>query len=503
MTSPHRSELENISSRLVRQGGLYALGNVALKAAGLLLAVIYLNPEYLSQQEFGYYGLLLVTAQLGVFVAGLGLSTGMLKFMTDSGHVGERHRLPFTATVATTVSAAGLLVVLWVVAEPLARLLLDDGGRAVLIRLMAVYIAFKALLTIPMTMLRVQERPGLYAVGTVAEMAILIGAVFYLLVSRGLGLYGLVLAHAVAAGVTATTLLVLMLARVEWRLAVPLLRPLFRFGAPLVMVGLAGWFLSAGDRYLLKWLVDAEAVGLYEWAARLAGLLNLLLIHSFNQAFSVLGLKALGQDTPDTSIHRTTFRHFVMWAGWAAVGLSLLSYDLTRLLPADAAYLHADDLVLFLALGFVASGVYHVVVNLIYGSGRTQDISINVLGAALLNVILNLALIPLFGVMGAAVATFVSYLALAIGAALYARRGITVRFPWRLLGIVIVLVGGLYALGIPTADWSTVARLALRFGLILAYPAILMAARLLTIDDLLRIAVGARQAVRGSAERKT
>lgn len=501
MTSPPRSDLESLPSRLVRQGGIYALGNVALKASGLLLAIIYLNPEYLSQQEFGYYGLLLVTAQFGTFVAGMGLSTGMLKFMTDSVYDNDRPNLPFTIVVATALTASAVLVVLWVSAEPFARLMLDTPERAVLIRLMAVLVAFKALSVIPLTELRVKERAGLFAIGVSAEMILLIAGAWYLVVVRGLGLYGLLLAHAVAAGVTALVLVGLMLARVRWRIATNVLRPLLRFGAPLVLVSLSGWMLNAGDRYLLKWLADAEAVGLYEWASRIAGLLNLLLVQSFYQAFSVLGLKSLGQETPDATIHRTTFRHYVMWAGWAAAALALFSYDITRLLPSDAGYLAADDLVLFLALGFVANGVYHVVVNLIYSSGRTQDISVNVAAAAILNVVLNLLLIPRLGVVGAALATFVSYFALAGGAAIYARRGVTVQFPWRLLATVVILVACLYVIGLPSTGWSTGARLALRTGLVLAYPAVLMATRLLTLADLRRLEQGVRQAFGRSSTR--
>lgn len=39
---------KGVSSRLIRQSGTYTLGNLALKASGLLLAVLYLNPAYLT-----------------------------------------------------------------------------------------------------------------------------------------------------------------------------------------------------------------------------------------------------------------------------------------------------------------------------------------------------------------------------------------------------------------------------------------------------------------------
>ena len=86
--------MPSVSSRLLRQSSLYALGNIALKASGLLLAVLYLNPAYLSVADFGYYGLLIVTSQFAIFIAGLGLGAGLLKFMTDAAYESAHPVLP-------------------------------------------------------------------------------------------------------------------------------------------------------------------------------------------------------------------------------------------------------------------------------------------------------------------------------------------------------------------------------------------------------------------------
>lgn len=470
--------MTNTSSRLLRQSSLYALGNVALKASGLLLAVLYLNPTYLSVADFGYFSLLIVTSQLGIFLVGLGIGTGLLKFMADPEYREDRDALPFTALVATAVVAVLALGVFWLLARPLASLMLDDAAQTGLIYLLAIYVVLKVVSAIPMMLLRVQERAGWYIVAMVAEVLVLIAAAYVLMVAQGLGLWGLMAAYALSAGVGTVVLVTVMLVLVPWRFERRLVQVLARFGMPLVIASFAGWFLNAGDRYLLKWLTDAATVGLYEWAARLAGVLNMLFVQSFNLAFSVIGLKALGTNATDGQMHRQALRHYVVWTGWAVLGLSLISYDLTRLLPADPVYLQADALVLLLALGFMNYGIYYVIINVVYATGRTGVISFNVLGAALLNAGLNIALIPWLGVLGASLATVVAYLALALGAAYFTKGDVEVRFPWRPFLIVVSLIVGLYWLGRPSIGWSFGGRVAIRAALVVAYPLLILMTRL-------------------------
>ncbi|MDX1741590.1 MAG: polysaccharide biosynthesis protein, partial [Rhodothermales bacterium] len=73
----------NLARSVVRQSGIYSLGNVAVKAAGLLLAPILLNSEFLEIADYGYLALLLVTAQLCTLTFGVGIASGLLRFYSD------------------------------------------------------------------------------------------------------------------------------------------------------------------------------------------------------------------------------------------------------------------------------------------------------------------------------------------------------------------------------------------------------------------------------------
>lgn len=458
-------------TRVIRQTGLYAIGNVAVKAAGLLLAPLYLNTDYLSTDAYGHLVLLEATAQIIIPVAGLGLATGMLKFMSDPADGRSRATIPFTTLLLSASLALTAFVLVWVAAPALGSFLVDDSSRTVLPRLMGGYAALKVVSTVPYILLRVRERAGWYATSVAAEWSVLVVGVYYFLVVEDMALEGVMIAYAASAGVSALVMSSLMLSQVAWRFDRRIVRDLLRFGVPLVLSAFAGLFLNVGDRYLLKWLTDAETVGMYGWASRLGGVINMLFVQSFQLAFTVIGLKTVGRG--DRSLHRRTFRHYTIWTGWAVLGLSLLSYDLTLFLSeafgVDPHYLRSDPMVLPIALGFMGYGVYVVVNNILYATELTHVVGMNVLIAAVANGGLNLLMIPFLGAYGAALATALAYVLLAALSARVAERRIHVGYPWRVVWISTAIIIALWLIGHPTTAWSAGARLAVRLVLIAAY----------------------------------
>ena len=479
MHARHMPGADRPLGRVIRQSAIYAVGNATVKASGLLLAPLYLNPAYLTVENFGYFALLSVTAQLGIFAVGLGLAHGLLKFMSDPELQHERQALPFTAFLSTTLAAAAALFLFLIGAGPLGTILLDSAASGHLVRLLAVYVVLKVVGNIPLMMLRIHERAGIYAIAVVAEMLALVGCVYYFLVVEERGLEGIMMAYAVSAGLSAGVMTVAMLSRVPWIVRTHLVRPLIRYGAPLVMAGLAGWFLNAGDRYILKWFSTTDVIAVYEWASRVAGVLNLFLVQSFQLSFSVIGLKAAARG--EVEVHREAFRRYVVWSGWGVLGLALLAYDVTVGLVvhfgADPAYLEVETLAFPIALGFLSYGLYIVVNNILYAVGKTRMIGANVVAAAILNALLNILLIPLMGALGAAIATFVAFSALAGIAALQAERKMPVNYPWQTAIVVILLCIVLYLAGHLTMSWEAPARVAARLAIIASYPLLIVITR--------------------------
>ena len=103
--------------RLAQQSGLYALGNLLLKVAGLALHKFYLDPDLLSSEEYGFLVLLETTAEFGILLAGLGLASGLLKFIADARYRADHDALPFTVLVLTALAAVVALGLFFLVGK--------------------------------------------------------------------------------------------------------------------------------------------------------------------------------------------------------------------------------------------------------------------------------------------------------------------------------------------------------------------------------------------------
>ena len=139
-----------------------------------------------------------------------------------------------------------------------------------------------------------------------------------------------------------------------------------------------------------------------------------------------------------------------------SLALGVLAPWLVRILaPSSPAFYRADEAVGLLSF---ASSAYAGYTVLAIGIGRARRTQYNwiVSGvAAALNIALNFALIPPYGMMGAAVATAAAYVTLFAGMAINSQQVYPVPYQWRrvltLSGLAIVLTVAGYALGLAGA----------------------------------------------------
>lgn len=466
--------------RLARQSTVYAVGNAVAKASGVLIVPLYLR--LLTTADFGYFGLLVATAQIAIPLAGFGLTTGLLTFSADPARADLRDALPFTALATSALAAAIAFAAFWAAAPPLAAALLDDPARAPLVRMLGAYAALKVLQATPLMLLRIEERAGHYVVASVMETAALLVVTYVAMGRLGLGVEGAMWGLVLSAGVSTVALMALTLGRVQRRIHTPLVRALVRFGLPLAFSTLALPVIHVGDRYVLKALVGPAEVGVYDVAGRLSGLLNVLVVQSFQQAFAVVGMKVLAAEDA-APFYRRTFRLYTALTGWMALALSLGTYDATLLLAGGDTYVGAEPMVLPLALGYLAYGLYLVFANTLFASGDTMSVAGTLLLAVVLNVGLNVALVPSLGGVGAALATLVSYAVMAALTAAASERRRPLGYPWRVVAVVgavvVVLWAGAQA---ATPSWW-VGRIAVRGLAVALYPVAIVGLGVYTGDE--------------------
>lgn len=182
---------------------------------------------------------------------------------------------------------------------------------------------------------------------------------------------------------------------------------LLSYSYPLMFVIILQTFMHWMDILMLGYFTDASTVGLYHPAARTAGLLQALLI-SFLSIYAPIfsQLHHEGKRTEMVRIYHLVSRWILTMA--IPISLIFLIYPAKVMLIFGPAYLPSRQVLIILTGATFLQAILGAASPALSMSGYTKLVLWNTVGAFLLNLILNIILIPKWGITGAAIATFVS-----------------------------------------------------------------------------------------------
>jgi O-antigen/teichoic acid export membrane protein len=312
------------------------------------------------------------------------------------------------------------------------------------------------------SLFRVEERSVAFVCASLANVLITVGATVVLVVALDKGPIGVVVGNFL--GTLAVYLALLGYRREQLGLELDrgLLREMNRFGMPLVPSALFLWVTNFADRFILVKLVDTTEVGLYSVGVRIASAMVLLLT-AFRTAWPAFAYSIESEDEAKGT-YGFVLTYLVVVSSWVAAGLALLSPWLVDWL-AKADFASASRVVGPLAFSTVAFAGY-VVISIGVGRARRTQFNWVVTGVAgALNIGLCLALVPSYGMMGAAIATVASYVVMFLGMAWWSQRIYPVPYQWRRVATAAAVAIALTVVG-KLADTGLV----LSAVLALAYP---------------------------------
>ena len=194
---------------------------------------------------------------------------------------------------------------------------------------------------------------------------------------------------------------------------------LFQYGLPLFPGTLTQFFSLRVDVYLLAWLLaDPSApLGYYSMAASMAQLVFFL-----PNAVSLVFFPHVAESTRVDSDRQVAMVSRVTLIVTAVVAVALIPVAtvlINVILPAFEPALLAFYILL---PGVVALSLTKVLSSYVTGLGMTGRTSIVNVGAMVVNIIVNFALIPTYGIYGAALASFASYSVSAVAFSILAAR---------------------------------------------------------------------------------
>jgi O-antigen/teichoic acid export membrane protein len=429
--------------RLVRALAAYQVADFVSKFMAVLLLPVY--TRYISPAGYGTVELLGNTVIFVSILVRFGMIEAFLRYHFADAQQAQRDALARRAMLFTLASTTLASLVLAAFAGPLSKLVL--GHRDVPIFLIAV-LGLWAFTNLELAygILRVDERIRAYAVASLINVGLTIVASVVLVVGLHKGARGLLLANYGASTVVLLGLWWTLRRHLLGgsRAGVQRLSVLLRFGLPTVPAEASVYALSIIDRYYIYHDRSHTQAGWYSIAVKLAGAVAFI-VRAFQYAWPPLAY-SVSDDQEAAALYGLVTTYYVLVSGWVVAGLALLGRWVVRILAAPSFY-PAYRALPWVGLGWALYGLWVVFLVI---AGRAKVTTRNfpaALAGLVANVVLLLVLVPAMGIAGAGLALCGAYAVMLVVMYLLTRGAFRVRFEWWRLTHLVLVMGGIAALG--------------------------------------------------------
>lgn len=392
-----------------RRIALVGLTNILVALSGILLIPIL--TKTLSIEEYGIWVQIIVTVGLVPSIVMLGLPYTMVRFLAGAKKLEEIQEgfylIAFIILITSTVASS----LLFLFSNSIAAILLDKN--VTIVKLLSIIILIECFNSLLVNFFRTFQQIRRYSIFVIIKTYSQLIVVGYFVLS-GYGIVGAVYGILITDFIAFLSMATLIISEIGFKIPdFANVREYLSFGLPTIPGSLSSWVITSSDRYVIGIILGTSFVGYYSPGYALGSVMNM-----FMAPLGLLLPAILSRYYDDKNlgavklILKYSLKYFLLLAIPSAFGLSLLSKPILEILSTPEIALEGYLITPFVALSTVFFGAIAVINHILVLEKRTAITGSIYILAALLNLILNLILIPYVGILGAAIATLMAYLLL-------------------------------------------------------------------------------------------
>lgn len=389
------------------------IGQFSSKVLSFLLIPLYTS--ILTTEEYGIYDIIVTTVTLLTPFLTLVISEAVLRFAIDNEY---DNRYVFTIGVSLVFLGSGILLLL----SPLLSFVKSIAPYRLWI---IAFFFVMNLHTVLIQFLKGINKVTQYSIMGVISTITTLGLNIYFLVIRNYGIVGYLLAAIMS------HLLVSIIIIIKNRLWTYIVNPfsipksvykdMLRFSVPMIPNSISWWISDSSDKYVILWFMSSAEVGLYSIAYKIPTLMTMVM-SLFVSAFQISIFDEFKKKDGD-KFFKTVYSSIMTILLLAASVLIFASKYLAVILYKNNFY-SAWMVGCILIFAFVFNSLSSLIGTVYTAAKKTNVLFYSTLIAASVNIILNIILIPIYGLYGAAFATLVSYICVWLIRAILARKQI-------------------------------------------------------------------------------
>ncbi len=432
--------------RLGAETAVYGVSTILSRFLNFLLVFFYTN--VFPPGEYGIVANVFSWVAFVNVLYGYGMESAFFKYVSTR-EIGTAKQIFSTPLLSLLGTSLVLSLAVSAAAGPIGGWIDLPASHTAIVSYTAWILFFDTVAIIPFALLRMEGKAVLFGATKLANIVINVAANVLLVLVWHRGIEGVFIAGLIASLATLLLLLPTIVRNFEWSFFAPLYRALLKFGLPYVPAGLAAMMIQVVDRPILLALTNYATVGVYQANYRL-GIFMMLLVSVFDYAWRPFFLN--NANDPDAKgLFARVLTYYLLVLSVVFLVLSFFIEDLVRLRIMGRHLIGPDywgglPIVPVVLLAYVFLGVFNNLIAGVYIEKKTHHLPFITVAGALVNVGANLGLIPLWGIMGAALATLLSYLLMAAILYVDVQRFYPVHYEWSRIARLAVAAALVFAL---------------------------------------------------------
>lgn len=390
----------------VQRIGLIGITNILVVLSSFILLPILTKNFPIN--DYGIWVQINTTLALLPNIIALGLPYTMVRFLSaekDKIKIQEGFYSIFSVILVSNFIVSALM---FIFSKNIANLLFDGNiGVALLLPLIVFFACLNGLL---LNFFRTFQQMKRYSTFLLLQTYLGVLIVSYIAI-EGYGIFNAALGLFIANLITFIIMSLFIIYNIGFKIPkFKNMRGYLSFGLPLIPSNLSYWIVDSSDRYVIGILLGTAFAGYYSPGYTLGNIILMILT-----PFSTLLPAVLVSYYEENKIEKVklylkySLKYFLLIAIPSAFGLSILSKPILLILTTPEIALNGYLVTPFVTLSALLFGIYSIIVNLLVLKKKTGITGIIWIIAAILNLSLNILLVPYFGILGAAGVTLISY----------------------------------------------------------------------------------------------
>lgn len=386
---------------LVTTGSIYIMTSIIAQLINLFLIPIY--TKNLTTSQYGEYNIIIsVQSLISIFIT-FGIYSGFKRFFNEYKDKNKLKNITLTFSIICSI-VLGMII----------RLFFDfpnsqnyiDGNKCV--NYIILNSAITGIISVYESYFAMQYKAFKSSIISIANMTMKTIFSVYLIIILKKGVIGALQGQLLGSLFILMVLMLWDIKNIKFIIHKKELKKMLKFSVGLIPGNASAWVLTLIDIYFIKSMINLKAVAIYSMAYKIGMFIEPVFINPFSTAFIPYKFK-IYKDKDGKEKIKEVLKYFNFISWFCILGLSIFSKMFIRILSTQE-YIQGFRIVPIIAFSYYLYGLGDFYCIGFQIANKTIIDSVILIFAAIINIGLNIVLIPQIGIYGAAISTVLSYL---------------------------------------------------------------------------------------------